>query len=457
MKSTFAISLLLSIGFVCKAQNYCIPQTQNYCCGYGITSVTFPGLVQTSPDAMEGYRDFTAQTFTVDEGTTINLQIQTGGIEPHDTRIWLDANQDGTFSHPAEMAFESLNTVNPSGSLSIPAGVLLGTNLRLRIIADFVGSNPQPCTNPTFGQAEDYSLSITPAGEMPVAEFTASETSSCNGIILFEQQASGNPTSYFWNFGDGQTSTHPIFTHTYSQNGLYTVSLTVSNSLGSDILVKNDYIEVNLSQTCDTFAIPAQGTRSVLYECNYVVTDNGSTSNYSDNTDGTITLSPLWGQKVCLTFSEFHYEAEFDYIEIFDGPSPASPLVGKYTGNALPPDVCSTGPALCIRQRTDDVVNYSGFTAQTNCTLDNNEEPLPFSASVYPNPFVQQFTVSLPPHVMNDWNVSVISITGQLVYRQSFTHATSANISLPDIVAGMYMVEIQSSAGSWQQKIVKQP
>jgi PKD repeat protein len=457
VKRTIAISISLAIGFACKAQSYCIPQTQTYCCGYGITSVILPGLVQTSPDASEGYRDFTAQTCTVDEGAEINVQIQTGGIEPHDTRIWLDANNDGIFSHPSEMVFESLNAISPAGNLNIPQGALLGTALRLRITADFVGSNPQPCTHPTFGQTEDYSFTMMQAGEIPVADFTVSKTSSCNGIILFEQQCMGNPTSYLWDLGDGNTSTHPIFTHAYSENGIYTVSLVVSNSLGSDTLVKNDYLHVNISETCDTFAIPAQGTYSVLYECNYVITDNGGSANYSDNTNGVISLSPLWAEKVCLKFSEFHYETEFDYIEIFDGASPAAPLIGKYTGNVLPPEICSTGPALCIRQRTDDLVNYSGFMAQANCTLDYDEFSAPFPVSVYPNPFTDQFTISLPVHGIDNWGVSILSITGREVFRQSFTYQTSATISLPHITAGIYVVEIQSPAGSWQQKIIKLP
>lgn len=445
------------MGFICRAQSYCIPQTQNYCCGYGITSVTLPNLIQTSPDATEGYRDFTGQTCTVGEGTPIQLQIQTGGIEPHDVRVWLDADNDGTFNHPSEMVFESLNAVNPSGILNIPQGVLLNTNLRLRITADFVGSDPHPCIHPTFGQTEDYTLWVTPAGEIPAADFTASKNQSCNGIILFEQQSTGNPTSYLWDLGDGHTSAYPVFTHTYTQNGLYTVSLTVSNSLGLDTLVKSDYIHVNLSESCDTFAIPAQGNYSLLYECNYVITDNGGTSNYSDLTDGVISLSPLWAERVCLKFSEFHYETEFDYIEIFDGASPAAPLIGKYTGNGLPPEICSTGPALCIKQHTDDVVNYSGFIAQANCTLAQEEWSVPFSASVYPNPFSDQFTVSLPSHLTDPWSISLFSMTGQEVFRQSFTNQTAAQISLSHITAGIYVVEIHSMAGSWQQKIIKLP
>jgi len=52
------------------------------------------------------------------------------------------------------------------------------------------------------------------------------------------------PTSWFWEFGDGNTSTEQNPTHIYSNPGLYTVSLTVSNQYGSDTETKTFYVEV---------------------------------------------------------------------------------------------------------------------------------------------------------------------------------------------------------------------
>lgn len=52
--------------------------------------------------------------------------------------------------------------------------------------------------------------------------------------VSFEDRSTGNPTSWFWNFGDGQTSTSRNPTHTYSEAGQYTVTLTVRNSVGED-------------------------------------------------------------------------------------------------------------------------------------------------------------------------------------------------------------------------------
>ena len=62
---------------------------------------------------------------------------------------------------------------------------------------------------------------------------TASMTASVSGAVLSLTNTSTNATSYLWNFGDGQTSTQNLPTHTYAQDGTYTVSLTTNNICGS--------------------------------------------------------------------------------------------------------------------------------------------------------------------------------------------------------------------------------
>jgi PKD repeat protein len=53
-----------------------------------------------------------------------------------------------------------------------------------------------------------------------------------------------NIVSWNWNFGDGGTSTSQNPSHTYSANGSYTVSLTVSDGTNSNTELKNAYILV---------------------------------------------------------------------------------------------------------------------------------------------------------------------------------------------------------------------
>jgi hypothetical protein len=48
--------------------------------------------------------------------------------------------------------------------------------------------------------------------------------------VAFTDESFNNPTSWFWEFGDGGSSTLKNPRHTYRTPGLYTVSLTVSNA-----------------------------------------------------------------------------------------------------------------------------------------------------------------------------------------------------------------------------------
>jgi PKD repeat protein len=52
-------------------------------------------------------------------------------------------------------------------------------------------------------------------------------------VCSFLDGSGGGPTSWLWNFGDGNTSTDQLPTHTYDDPGVYTVSLTVSNDGGT--------------------------------------------------------------------------------------------------------------------------------------------------------------------------------------------------------------------------------
>jgi len=61
---------------------------------------------------------------------------------------------------------------------------------------------------------------------------------------------SGGVTDWYWDFGDGTFSTSENPTHTYSTPGIYTVSLRITDSSGTeDIEVKSDFIVVGIAPT----------------------------------------------------------------------------------------------------------------------------------------------------------------------------------------------------------------
>jgi len=81
----------------------------------------------------------------------------------------------------------------------------------------------------------------------PVAAFTANVTTGFAPLaVQFTDTSTGNVTSWFWSFGDGTHSTLQNPQKTFLTNGNYTVSLTASNSGGSNTTTKTDYIAVHL-------------------------------------------------------------------------------------------------------------------------------------------------------------------------------------------------------------------
>lgn len=87
-----------------------------------------------------------------------------------------------------------------------------------------------------------------PAGEAlmaPVANFSASPTDGRIPLTVgFTDESTGTYSNWSWSFGDGGTSPLADPSRTYSQPGLYTVSLTVSGNAGNSTKTRSDYIRV---------------------------------------------------------------------------------------------------------------------------------------------------------------------------------------------------------------------
>lgn len=149
----------------------------------------------------------------------------------------------------------------------------------------------------------NYITVTTPPCYAPVADFSGAPTSGDYDLLVsFTDASTNSPTSWSWTFGDGGTSTVQNPSHTYTAAGTYTVSMTASNSCGSDAVTKTGYITVTEPPIQTTVKAYAQSDNSVLG------TFSGTYANtyVSDNVYEIITESVSTNHPVKITSNAEH-------------------------------------------------------------------------------------------------------------------------------------------------------
>lgn len=189
-----------------------------------------------------GCRDTTTQQFTINDiGTRINFGPVRQDVCVGSLVSFTDSSRF-TASNPIKSWEWNFGFGNDSVFTSAPFGVVYNTagvyDVRLTIV-DSLGCR--------------YTLTRPAAVEVhqSVAGFLASDTLVClNTSIQFSNQSVGSNGStavltHLWNFGNGQTSNLANPSVTYSAEGVYDISLVITDPYGcSDTMVRPRYITV---------------------------------------------------------------------------------------------------------------------------------------------------------------------------------------------------------------------
>ncbi|MFO7721986.1 MAG: PKD domain-containing protein, partial [Bacteroidales bacterium] len=162
-----------------------------------------------------------------------------------------------------------------------------GTGSTAPLIGKFDGSNlPNGGTITSSGGSitlrQETDLYLTESGFLlgwvcnyptaaPVANFIVSDTLTCDGQITFMDVSTNGPSSWLWEFGDGNTGNAKIVNHTYQQSGKYNVRLVTANSFGADTIIKNGFVRVDIPY-------PAIASKAVC-DSGSVVLQNPDTAN----------------------------------------------------------------------------------------------------------------------------------------------------------------------------------
>lgn len=208
------------------------------------------------------------------------------------------------------------------------------------------------------------------------SDFIANDTSNCQAPFTVSfRDNSVNANTYFWDFGDGNTSTQRSPIHTYQNIGNYDVSLAIDGGLcGTDTLLKSSYVRVDSSIFCEILL--NNGANPTQTDCSGKIYDSGGASgSYSANENGTITISPTGAASVTLTFLSFDVEAgqgntcNYDYLEIFDGSSTSATSLGVFCNNNVPSIITSTGSSITLQFVSDQALEETGFELDWTCNV----------------------------------------------------------------------------------------
>ena len=266
-----------------------------------------------------------------------------------------------TFNFPRDPSNTSTyQTVEIDLSAAPAAGTYSGDIARLGVRAPW-GINQNGRTGDTcYWQKLElfYQLPLT-------AEFSASDSTFCQGsTVTFTDLSSGTPTSWAWDFGDGTNSVLPDPTHTYTTVGTYDVSLTVTNSTGSESETKTGFITVNALPT-----INAGADQAVCNGDTVILNGTGATTYIQDNgvTDGT-GFTPSATSTYIVTGTDANNCTATDQVDI--------------TVNNLP--TVSAGADLAVCQGSSVILNACGaITYSWNNGVLNGVDFIPTSTAIY--------------------------------------------------------------------------
>lgn len=105
-----------------------------------------------------------------------------------------------------------------------------------------------------------------------------------------------------------------------------------------------------------------------------VLSDGSGTSSYCNNLECSWLIQPPQANQITLTFTDFDIELAssdgyfYDFVEVYDGSSTLSPLLGRFTGNNIPPSISSSNGSMLIRFSSDLEVVGQGWSAYYTST-----------------------------------------------------------------------------------------
>ncbi|CAL2112416.1 conserved protein of unknown function precursor containing a type A C-terminal secretion signal. Probable M12B family metalloprotease [Tenacibaculum sp. 190130A14a] len=459
-----------------------------------ITNVTFAGINKTSSNTTAGYHDYTDNIANVTKGETQSMTVTFVGWQGGDNNevyVWIDWNKNGLFTDAGEK-FEGTGTGSiRTVSITTPNTATTG-NTRIRVVLGYNNSDgDNACTNISFGEVEDYTISISNGGgnndttppsnvtglqaeniTQTTADLTwnvATDNIGVTGYDIFR----GTETSPF------QSTTTNSFQLIGLSSGSTTTYVVKAKDAAGNISVNNSNT-VSVTTLTDTTnptycAAGHQGTNYIA-QVTFGSINNSSTNNsYTNFTNQSttvqrgqslsLTVTPgitanNWSSNVVAAWIDWNRDGTFSIAERVLLKSPG--VGGQTTTVTVPNDAQLGITRLRVRYRWASNPNPCGTSSNDGNEVEDyniivnggngNDDTTPPSN-------VENVTVANITQTTADlsWTLATdnIGVTGYDIFRNAettaFASSTTASFQLTGLAPGStttYVVKAKDAAGN---------
>ena len=149
--------------------SYCDPAFSNASDDHIISFVTTGGttnISNTSTYNSAGYEDYySTKSASIEPEKTLSFTVTPSSTQwSYGHSIWVDWNKDYTFSSDERVAYQSSAASGAwTSSFTVPANTTAG-DYRMRVIQLYNNAATDPCASATYGEGEDYKLTVLSAG-----------------------------------------------------------------------------------------------------------------------------------------------------------------------------------------------------------------------------------------------------------------------------------------------------
>lgn len=258
----------------------------------------------------------------------------------------------------------------------------------------------------------------------------------------------------------GATTSDPLI-GTFNATTLPTTTISAYNGV---MLIRfvTDGSDVAEGWYASYSTFPCQGSRFIT-DLSGTVTDGSLTCDYGTSLACNWYLQPTGVSAFQLNFTEFNFAAADagDYLKIYKNTVSTSNVIGTYNASNLPPsplDIVAT--KVILKFASNSTATASGWALNYTTTLTGIENNLSeFGASVYPNPFNNDATVSYNLNDPTNVKISVTNILGEVIgsYEQQNVqgkHNLQLSSFVDNISQGIYFVNLSFNDKSTAIKIV---